>query len=106
MRLDGLIPPLEEEIVVASPAQNQRNESSTQLRLTGSSDAPLNGLVSTPSTVTSAPVFVIRDAAREVGATQETRDVANSYENQHPVGIIESGLLSSEDASSLLALYV
>jgi hypothetical protein len=75
--------------------------SSRELRFTSTpaEDAPLSNL-------SPAPVFVIRDAAREVGAGQHDQQTANSPANRKLPDIIDNGLLGSEDASALLALFV
>jgi hypothetical protein len=61
-----------------------------------------------PAAIAStAPVFVIRDVAREVGSPQDQRiSSANAIAYGSSRDIIGSGLLGSQDAMSLLALFV
>lgn len=59
-----------------------------------------------PATGSAAPVFVIRDVAREVGIGQPESRTTNSLVRGQSRDIIEKGTLGSQEASSLLALYV
>ncbi|KAF4627527.1 hypothetical protein G7Y89_g10628 [Cudoniella acicularis] len=52
----------------------------------------------------TAPVYAIRDVAAEVGAGQHDRRVVNGSSDVLSPDIINIGLLSPQDASSLLAL--
>jgi hypothetical protein len=63
-------------------------------------------VVDGPPNNSSAPVFVIRDVAREVGAGQNDQQVMNSLGAGNSLDIIDTGFLGSQDASSLLALFV
>lgn len=75
---------------------------------TGSSTPMFTAGEEVPAPIASpAPVFVIRDVAREVGSPQDQRiSNANALAYGSSRDIIDSGLLGSQDAMSLLALLV
>lgn len=54
----------------------------------------------------AAPVFVLRDVAREVGTSQNDAEITNAFSNNFSLDIIDSGVLTFLDASSLLAMFV
>jgi hypothetical protein len=74
---------------------------------------PENGAVTnhssgdTPASATSvAPVFVLRDVAKEVGVNQQNQELSNGVGIDLTLNIIDSGILSLEATTSLLAMYV
>ena len=104
-RLDGARP--QRTASITSP-NIQDTEHLIQLPSSAASSNPVFAASGdTPSTVIStAPVFVIRDVAREVGAAQSNQEVRNTQGNDSPIDVIDSGLIGSEDALSLIAMFV
>ena len=87
--------------------RGSRNVQGQPDALAGFIEPALVSLGDTPSTIASAaPVFVLRDVAREVGTGQNDAEMANRLENNLSLDIIDSGLLQCQDASSLLAMFV
>lgn len=54
----------------------------------------------------AAPVLVIRDVATEIGVSPEAQRTVQSPDTEVSHDIIANGLLSLQDASSLVVLYV
>lgn len=59
-----------------------------------------------PAIVSTAPVFVIRDVAREVGASPQDERHSNANVHGPSFDIINNGLLGLQDAISLLTLFL
>lgn len=108
-RLDALAPrPDGSPIVLLSSQNGQTNLQSQHL-----TNLPENGAATndssgdTPASVTSvAPVFVLRDVAKEVGVNQQNQDLSNGVGIDLTLDIIDSGVLSLDATTSLLAMYV
>lgn len=86
-----------------SSAANVRNDDGFTVFQYQSSIAP--GDVNVDMS-TEGPVFVIRDAAAEVGMDQHDRRLAGSSLPEVGADVIARGLITVEQASSLLNLYV
>lgn len=106
-RLDSLAP------VQRSPTASPRPSSPTDqlARVAPAPDTWTDPVFAVGENTTSAndstaPVFLIRDVAREVGAGQHDQRITNSLSHGLSPDIIDNGLLGSQDVSSLLALFV
>lgn len=59
-----------------------------------------------PNDSSTAPVFTIRNIARELEATPYDQPLVNAVRAGKVLDIIDNGLIEFEDASSLITLYV
>jgi hypothetical protein len=105
-RLDSLVPRTSSVVpaglpsVANNPTRGVTARYSLEPMLAAGEGAPA-------AIASSAPVFVIRDVAREVGSPQDQRiSSANAIAYESSRDIIDSELLGSQDAMSLLALFV
>lgn len=95
-RLDGLVPTTS----VPGPVQ-------AASLIIGNRNAVSDETVP-PETGSTAPVFVIRDVAREMGASPYDQQLSNASTvvQKRASDIIDSGMVEVEDAASLLTLFV